>query len=85
MWENLYAWEKIRELESELDAARPRYSVASANLAELARPSVRLVTAAVSGLARALRRRGGPGDALGASVQASHHVLDRLFEGRGPR
>ena len=85
MWENLYAREKIRELESELDAARPRYSVPSAGLAELARPFARLVTAAVSRLARALRRGGGPGDALDASVPAGHHVLDTLMEGRGPR
>lgn len=85
MWENLYVWEKIRELESGLDAARPRYPVSSANLAELARPSVRLVTAAVSRLARALRRGGGPGDILESSVPASHRALDTLLEGRGPR
>lgn len=84
MCENLYAWEKIRKIESDLEAARPRYSVTGAGFAGLARRARRLAIAAVSRLAAALRRNRRTG-ANAEPAPAGQRVLGALVEGRSPR
>lgn len=75
MRENLYAQEKIREIESQL--ARTGYSVPAVSVAELAGPVFRRAGAALSRLVTAVRS--GRDRAEPATVHSA------LLEGRGPR
>ena len=77
MREILYAHEKIREIESQLDGARTRYSVPAVSVAELAGPVFRRAGAALSRLVTAVRS--GRDRAEPATVHSA------LLEGRGPR
>lgn len=80
MWGNLYAWEKIRKLETELDFARTRHAPDSRELRRLTAP---WGARALSWLASAMRR--GDRAGAGSDPKAGQPALDTLVEIRGGR
>jgi hypothetical protein len=79
MLESLYTMEKMRELESQIKAARPRHAVASAGFGELVAPVLRAALLP-SRLTGALCR-GGRMVENSESAPARHPALDALLEG----
>ncbi len=77
---NLYTMEKIRELESQIEAARRRHTMPATGIADLVGPVAGWPGAALSRLARRGRRLSGTESAL-----AGPAVLDAVLGGRGQR